>query len=222
MAVASRSIRNLEAAVEGFHREHGSSPEHEGASKLLQRAMAELHGAGPPPSPGENAAHLAAMGSETGHAGGDGQVRSNESGSAGHGEPVVDIHGSSERSDHMTKTEPVPSRGNVISAMPGGMAGGTSEVRRIAAQREMSRRDSRFSPLTRAGESNKESNPKGEGYPAGGRIGNATSSVKKLGAVGGDGDSDDMERNPVRLQQQRNPFARASEQARARFRGGRG
>jgi hypothetical protein len=219
--MASRSIPALLSAIEGFHREHGSSPEHEPASQLLDRVMGELRGAGPPPSPGAQAAHMAAMASEHGHSGGDGQAKSNEpGGEAKITEPAVDIHEAPNTSDRMRGTGPAPSRGNAISAMPGGYGGGAGALRRIAA--EGARRDNRFKPITKAGENNREANPKGEGYPAPSRVGHATTSVKKLGAVSGDGDSDDMERNPVRVPQQRNGFARAAEQTRARFRGGRG
>jgi hypothetical protein len=205
------------AAIEGFQREHGSAPEHTGSNELLGRVMRELHGAGPPPSPGQRAAHNAAMGAEVGHPGGDGQVMANKPGSAHQGEPAPDIHGSSERSDHMTATAPAPSKGNVLSAMPGGAAGGARQIRRIAAERETSRRDTKFGALKGAGENNKESNPSGEGYPGASRVGAASSGVKVLGS--GDHDADDYERAPARTAQQRNPFARAGDGVRARMRG---
>jgi hypothetical protein len=162
----SKSTPALLKAIEGYKGETAGSKQHEPVHALLDRVVAEVHkGSGTiHDSPGRREASSAAneayqrnMGAEPGHDGGDGQAESNKPGSARPSEQPADIAPSNGASDHLSGAAPPPSRGNLLSAMPAPSAGGPAEIRRIAAEREKSRPDSKYSTLEGKGDGNKDS-----------------------------------------------------------------
>jgi hypothetical protein len=154
--MALRSAPALLKAIEGFRGETAGSREHEGINAHLSRVAEEVkrgHST-PQDSPGRREAQGVAQAafqrnhpSEQGHSAGDGQVRSNEPGSAHPADqppgPVSERQGSG--SDKLRGAEPPPSHDNVHSAAPStGFTGAEAEIRRAAAERELSRPDTKI------------------------------------------------------------------------------
>jgi hypothetical protein len=219
--MASKSIPALLKAVEGYSGEHGSSKEHKPIAEQLKAAVAQIHadqGEEARESPGKTAANQAArdtMASEASHGAGDGQKRSNKPGEANAPDPLVDIAGPDGRNDHLTGVAAVNSAGTRRSNLPSsGLPPGPAEIRRIAAQREMARPDSRMKPDGKPGEDNKKTNPPGEGYPAAGRIGDVKTAPIRPGShaeadrAGSESDKQ-PEDAPPRVSQQPDQFVGA-------------
>lgn len=237
MSVAnSRSGRALLEAIAGFHGEHGQNPAHEPIVSQLRRVMADVHrgsSSEPGDSPGQREAKTAAfqkeIASERQHDGGDGQTRSNQPGPpAHHGQdnehPV--IHEGDGRNDHLSGSTVQHTAGNVRSNLPGpGMAAGSGEIRRIAAEREQSRPDSHMADRQNRGDNNRRSEPPGAGFPPAGRVGDAPQPAPRPGAGGPPGpssaNSPAAEPVPPRVGQSADPFVRAGVQAKQRMRQGR-
>jgi hypothetical protein len=157
--MALRSAPALLKAIEGFRGETAGQKEHEDINSHLSRVAEEIQRghSTPQDSPGRREAQGAAQAafqrnhpSEAAHSGGDGQRRSNEPGSAHPADqppgPVSERQGSG--SDKLKGAEPVPSHDNVHSAAPStGFTGGEAEIRRAAAERELSRPDTKFASV---------------------------------------------------------------------------
>jgi hypothetical protein len=164
-------------AIEGFSGENAGKKEHEGTIGLLARVKADVERGkgGAIDSPGRREAAGAAQRNspaESQHSSGDGQVRSNEPGSAGKADPNPDVWGSDGRDDRLTGASGVQSKGNTATvASAPAAASGVQDIRRMAAEKEMSRPDTKFKPITKSGDGNKESNLRGDPEPKSGRIG---------------------------------------------------
>ncbi len=231
--MASRSTGELLRAIEGFTKEHKGSPKHEPMIDQLKRVTGEIAkgSSGGEDSPGRLAAASAAgtavrdtMSSEATQPKGDGQKRSNEPGHAGAPDPLADIAGPDGRDDHLTGAAAVNSGGARRSNLPStGLAPGTMEIRRIAAERERSRPDTHMTPgAHKPGDNNKKSNQPGDGYPPAGRIGNAKTAPITGGSPAealraGREAATQPEEPPVRVPQQGDPFAVAREQAKKKL-----
>jgi len=181
--MAVKSAPALLKAIEGFRGETAGSKQHEGINSMLARVVDEVHKGSAPPqdSPGKREAASAAseayqrnMGAEPGHDGGSGGPTSNKPGEARPGERPPDIAGTSGPSDHLSGAAPPPSRGNLISAASAPFPpSGASEIRRIAADREKSRPDTKFLEDQGQGDGNRDSNRPGPAAEKEGRIGDA-------------------------------------------------
>jgi hypothetical protein len=227
--MASKSEKDLLTAIEGYTKEHKGSKTHEPMIDQLGRVHDEIanHKGGGPASPGSLAAKEVgeqAMSGESSQSPGDGQKRSNEPGHAGAPDPLADIAGPDGRDDRMKGVAAVPSGGIRSSNQPSsGMAPGTMEIRRIAADREKSRPDSKLKPGPTGGkDDNKDSNPHGDGYPAAARIGDAQDASYKRGSPAeaqraGREAQDQPEDAPPRVPQQRDAFVAAREQAKKKL-----
>jgi hypothetical protein len=232
--MASKSTPGLLKAIEGYTGEHAGSKEHEPIVSQLKRVASDIHKGSAPSesSPGRAAAQDAAsksfqdrMPAEAGHDGGRGNKYSNAPGQAGAPEQIADIAGPDGRSDHLSGVAAVKSAGNRQSNLPSsGLPPGTAEIRRIAAEREMSRKDTHMKPgAHKGGDDNKRSMPPGEGYPVSKRIGDveAPAAVRSGSQPEGDRAERDSgkppEQPPVRVPQQRDPFAVAGEQAKKKL-----
>jgi len=233
--MASKSTPGLLKAIEGYTGEHAGSKEHEPIVSQLKRVVSDIHKGSAPAgesSPGRSAAQDAAsksfqdrMPAEAGHDGGRGNKYSNAPGEAGAPDPLADIAGPDGRSDHLTGVAAVKSAGNRQSNLPSsGLPPGTAEIRRIAAEREMSRKDTHMNPNAhKGGDDNKKSMPPGEGYPVSKRLGDveAPAAVRSGSQPEGDRAERDAgkppEQPPVRVPQQRDPFAVAGEQAKKKL-----
>lgn len=153
MAKMQHHTHNLLKAIEGYKGAAAGSEGYEGVQELLQRVKEEaLKGhSTQQDSPGKRQAADAAFQrdhpSEAAHSVGDGNVRSNEPGGAEHGQTPPEVFEREGSSADKIKTgaAPPPSRGNVISAMPAhGFTGGEAQIRRAAAEKEMSRPESKM------------------------------------------------------------------------------
>jgi hypothetical protein len=179
------STARLLQGIEGFTGENAGKKEHETNVALLARIKSELekgHGSDKA-TPGMQEAHAAAqrgMPAEQAHSSGDGQAKSNEPGPGlARNEPVVDIHEGSPEERKIQSAGPVPSRGALVTNDSGpAAASGVAEIRKLAAAKEMSRPDSKFPPITKSGDGNKESNLHGDAPANTGRIGNVKAPAK--------------------------------------------
>lgn len=222
----SKSTPGLLKAMQGFIDEHGSSPQHKPIAEQLAKMKSEIDGTqGGKTSPGKDAVEKAikhGMPAETGHDGGDGNIKSQDPGEAHPPDKLADIAGpSGSKDDRLTGVAAVPSGGNVHSQHPSsGLAPGTLEMRRIVADREGSRPDSRMKVDPKPGEDNKQSQPAGPPAPPASRIGDvktppATDTGRQAEAERAARDSGDQpEEPPVRTTQQNDPFAAAKQKAR--------
>jgi hypothetical protein len=230
----SKSTPGLLAAIQGYEGEHGSSPQHEPIVSQLKKVVADIHRGSEPAgdsSPGKAAASDAArrsfqdqMGAEVNHSGGGGQKTSNAPGKATPPDPLADIAGPDGRDDHLTGTAAVKSGGELDSNLSGkGMAPGTSDIRRIAAERELARKDTHMKTDGKGGDDNKRSNAPGPAAPSAKRIGEAPAPAAVATGKEPEGDraareaSKQPEPPPVRVPQQRDPFAVAGEQAKKKL-----
>jgi hypothetical protein len=230
----SKSTPGLLAAIEGYTGEHAGSKEHEPIVSQLQRVVADIHRGSEPAgqsSPGHQAANEAArksfqeeMPAEASHGGGGGQRTSNEPGKASPPDPLADIAGPDGRDDRMTGVAAVKSAGNRESVLPSsGMAPGTADIRRIAAERELSRKDTHMKPDGKGGEDNKRSNPPAPAAAPAKRIGDAPAPAAVATGKEPEGDraarksGEQPEQPPVRVPQQRDAFAVAGEQAKKKL-----
>jgi hypothetical protein len=181
-------------AIEGFSGANAGKKEHETNIALLQRVKADIERgkASPSSTPGQREAIQAAqknMPAESGHSGGDGQKTSNEPGSAHHGDPAVDMHEDSSEERKISGAGPVPSRGQLLSVHSApAAASGIADIRRMAAEKELSRPDTKFTPIKRSGDGNKESNLPGKAAPNTKRIGDVRSAAKAPGDKNTEGD----------------------------------
>jgi hypothetical protein len=230
----SKSTPGLLAAIQGYTGEHEGSKEHEPIVSQLKKIVSDIHRGSEPAgesSPGKQAANEAArksfqdeMGTEAGHSGGGGQKTSNEPGKASPPDPLADIAGPDGRDDHLTGAAAVKSGGELGSNLSSsGMAPGTTDIRRIAAERELSRKDTHMKPDGKGGDDNKRSNPPGGAEPPAKRIGEAPAPAAVATGKEPEGDraaresSKQPEQPPVRVPQQRDPFAVAGEQAKKKL-----
>lgn len=231
----SKSTPGLLKAIEGYTGEHQGSKRHEPIVSQLKKVVSDIHRGSEPAgesSPGKQAANSAAaksfqdeMGAEVNHSGGRGNRVSNEPGKAGAPDPLADIAGPDGRDDRMTGVAAVRSSGNRESTLPSsGLAPGSAEIRRIAAERELARKDTHMNPSPHEPDDNNKKNmPPGEGYPLGRRIGDAPAPAAT--ATGREPEGDRAEREsgkppempPVRVPQQRDPFAVAGEKAKKKL-----
>lgn len=231
----SKSTPGLLKAIEGYTGEHQGSKRHEPIVSQLKKVVSDIHRGSEPAgesSPGSQAASSAAaksfqdkMGAEVNHSGGRGNRITNEPGKAGAPDPLADIAGPDGRDDHLTGVAAVHSAGNRKSVLPSsGLAPGTSEIRRIAAERELSRKDTHMKPgAHKPGDDNKKSMPAGEGFPPASRIGDSPAPGAVATGTEPEGDraaresGKPSESPPVRVPQQRDPFAVAGEQAKKKL-----
>jgi hypothetical protein len=223
---------DLLKAIEGYQTEHKGSKQHEDMISQLKRVQDQVTGkdtAGM--SPGKRRAMEAAgehtMTSESRQPVGDNNRQSNEPATANRSDKVADVFGKDGRDDRMTKTAAVPSAGAIRSNLPStGLAPGTAEARRIVADREKSRPDTKMDPDGDAGDDNKQSQPAGEGYPPAKRVGAVTAPSLKGGS------SADAKRSGTQARQVaevtvpdgvgHDPWATASAQAKKRLLAARG
>lgn len=166
-------------AIEGFSGATAGQKQHESTNELLARVRGEIgKGKGAAPdSPGRREALGAAQRnhpSEAAHSAGDGQVRSVAPDSGPH-EPDEAPHvwdGHPGTHEKLSATEAVRSAGNTRSALPsGGYPAGIADLRRIAADKEAARPDSKLSKVDGRQEGNRESVAPAPPAPASGRIG---------------------------------------------------
>jgi hypothetical protein len=230
--MASKSTPALLKAIEGYTMEHGSSKQHEPIVSQLARITADVHkgSSASPLSPGRQAAAKAGangMSSEAGHSGGAGNDRTNAPGHAGAPDQVPNASQSDyDADDRMSGAAPVKSAGNRTSVLPSsGLPEGKVEIRRVAAERESKRPDTRMPDEAShaGGKDNKHSNAPGEGYPPSGRVGDVTApSLSSSGASAvaqavAKNAMKPMEPTPPRVAQQPDAFASASELARKKL-----
>lgn len=166
-------------AIEGFSGENAGKKEHEGTIGLLARVKADIERgtASRIDSPGRREAAGAAqrnIPSESQHSSGDGQARSNEPGSANQGDPTPDPWGKDGRDDRLTGAAAVPSKGNTTTNASTSFPRGIADIRRIAAEKEASRPDSKIKDLEGKPGGNNDSNAKGAPAEKSDRIGNVS------------------------------------------------
>jgi hypothetical protein len=164
-------------AIEGFSGANAGKKEHEGTIGLLSRVKADVERGkgGAIDSPGKREAAGAAQRNspaESQHSSGDGQVRSNEPGSATKGDPVPDVWGKDGRDDRLTGASGVQSRGNTVTNNSTSFPRGIADIRRVAAEKEASRPDSKIKALEGKPGGNNDPNAKGPPEPKSGRVGN--------------------------------------------------
>jgi hypothetical protein len=162
--MALKSAPGLLKAIEGFAGETAGSKEHEGINETLRRVTEEIHKGSAPPqdSPGRREAKAAGaqreMDAEPGHDGGDGNATSNRKGPAAEvADRPPDMHGKDGRSDKLSDAAPPLSRVQAISAKPSPFPSSPNEIRRLAANKEASRPDSKYSSLEGKGDGNEKS-----------------------------------------------------------------
>lgn len=180
----------LLAAIEGYQSEHKGSKQHEDMISQLKRVQDQVSGrsAAPGASPGKRAALKAGgedtMTSESREPAGDNK-QSNEPAEPNIPDKVAAMFGKDGRDDRMKGTEAVRSGGITVSNLPSeGLAPGTAEIRRIVADRERSRPDTKMkSDPHKPGDDNKQSQPAGEGYPPAKRVGDVTGASLKGGSA---------------------------------------
>src|ERR1700721_2811521 len=140
--MASKSTPGLLKAIDDWSSEHGSDKAHQPTAALLSKAVAGLKGGNNAgrDTPGSKAAAKASMPSEDSHPPSGGNKNANAPGSADAPDPLADIAPGNGRDDRLTGTAAVSSDGERKANLPSnGLPPGTAEIRRIAAQREMSR-----------------------------------------------------------------------------------
>lgn len=171
------STNTLLKAIEGFTGENAGNREHESSIELLKRVAADIQrGKGAAPdSPGRREALGAAqrnMAAESSHSAGDGQKGSNEPGSAHDADPAPNPNPSHGGPDEkMWGAGPVPSHGNRMTVASVPFPGGVAEIRRIAAEKEAARPDSKISALEGRADGNNQSLAKAPAAEPSGRIG---------------------------------------------------
>jgi hypothetical protein len=223
--MASKSTPGLLKAIDDFTAEHGSSKEHQPIAALLSKAVSGLKGGNNAgrDTPGSKAAARASMPAEEAHTSGGGNKNANTPGSADAPDPLADIAPGNGRDDRLTGTAAVSSEGERKANLPSnGLPPGTAEIRRIAAQRELSRSDTKMKPgAHKPGDSNKESNPKGEGLPTDNSSDPGTPPLKGAGdAIAQRAASQAQtqpEAAPPRVSQQPDAFVTAGQKAREMF-----
>lgn len=173
--------RNLLKAIEGYSGAVAGSKEHEPIVSQLERIKEEaLKGhSSAPPSPGQ----LAAQGayqvdhpSEENHAPGQGNTRANAPAPpARRNERAPDVISEPNTADKITGAAPPESGGMTRSALPAhGFSGGEAQIRRVAAERELSRPDTKMRATAEKNKpgGQKESVAPAPPAPKGPRIGN--------------------------------------------------
>lgn len=181
----TQALGRLRDAIEGYKGETAGTPGHEDVHALLDRAASEAERghSTPQDSPGRREASSAASEayqrnhpSEEGHSGGEGNTRPNAPGSAHPADQPPDIgRDGANTADKLKGSGPVPSHDNLHSvASATGFSGGDASIRRIAAERELSRPDSKFKAKEGKAGGNKESVDKAPPADRGDRIGDVS------------------------------------------------
>lgn len=231
--MALKSAPALLKAIEGFRGETAGSKEHEDINTHLSRVAEEVkrgHST-PQDSPGRREARGAAEAafqrnhSEDTHTVGDDNRGANPASSAREGErPALPVSGREGGGSDKIVEGPVKTAGNLHSNLSSsGFSGPDSEIRRIAAERELSRPDAKIRDTEGKPGGNRESVGKAPEAPLVKRVGGDTvpsiTNTQKSGEAqrAGTNAEDRMEDQPETVGHSADAWSRANAKAKAKL-----